>query len=82
MWRPTKSAHNKAVLLSILDSHEAGQQAGQNGSEEGESALAKPPSITMIYSMLTDCHAQLVLISRAVWLLVALAAVGLWRLFV
>lgn len=81
MWQPTKSAHNKAVLLSILDSHEAGQRSGRDDAEDAESGLAKAPSVTMIYSMLTDCHSQLVIISRGVWLLAAIAAVGLWRLF-
>lgn len=65
MWFPTKAALDRALLLRILQQHD--RESASSGEMREDSAPAPDP--TMVYSMLTDCHRQLVTISRGIWLL-------------
>jgi hypothetical protein len=79
MLFPTKAAMDRALLIRILERHEA-KVIGKDDREFAANADngEDPTNLTMIYSMLTDCHRQLVIISRGLWLL---AALGLFVIF-
>lgn len=75
MWFPTRAALDRALLLRILQPMD---RENEPSAERRDSATPVPDP-TMIYSMLTDCHRQLVTISRGVWLLVFIAALLCFR---
>ena len=79
MWFPTKSAMDRAMLLRILEDHDAASAA--KGGPIGDAAeLQSRPNLGMVYSMLTDCHRQAVTVSRGVWALVAISVFVAFRL--
>ena len=79
MLFPTKAAMDRAMLLRILEDHDA-LSAAKGGSKEGTPELQSRPNLGMVYSMLTDCHRQAVTVSRGVWALVAIGVFVAFRL--
>lgn len=79
MWFPTKAAMDRALLIRILERHDAKARVKDDREVAANADIGEGPAdLTMIYSMLTDCHRQLVTISRGLWLL---AAFGLFMIF-
>lgn len=80
MWFPTKAAMDRAALLRILERHETQMRGPSDGQNAGRADPGEEPDLTMVYSMMTDCHRQLVTVSRGVWALVAAVLLVAWRL--
>lgn len=81
MFFPTRAAMDRALLLRILEGHEANVvPAGEQGNERASVDLSAPPNLGMVYSMLTDCHRQAVTVSRGVWALVLVCLLVVARL--
>lgn len=80
MWFPTKAAMDRAALLRILERHETQVRGSNDGLNAGCTNPGEELDLTMVYSMMTDCHRQLVTVSRGVWALVAAVLLVAWRL--
>lgn len=82
MWTPTKAAMDRALITRMLQRHDA-RLAGDTSAAPSEPAAApefETPDLPMVYSMITDCHRQLVTISRGVWVLAAIGLFAVVRL--
>lgn len=77
MWTPTKAAMDRALITRMLQRHDAwpASDPGAAPSEPAGASDFETPDLPMVYSMITDCHRQLVTISRGVWVA---AAIGLF----
>ncbi len=79
MWFPTKSAMDRAILLRILEDHDAASAAKDEPMRTAPELQGRA-NLGMVYSMLTDCHRQAVTVSRGVWALVVIGMFVAFRL--
>lgn len=81
MLNPTQDACKRAADLqrgSFSEGYESGTVADERAV--AVATVHARQDIVLIYSMLTSCHEQSVIISRGVWALVAIGLLILWRL--